>query len=164
MNTTAMIALILGIVALLGAGVAVGFALTLYARVQKMTEPHRRFLEALGQMEFPPDLTEFLAMLGTVHRRVETNERRVDSVAQALRGAVSRVGFVRFDAFENMGGMMSFALALTDDHANGVVLTGIHSRNSFDTYCRRVLAGTPEVEISGEEQRALSEALQGWTP
>jgi hypothetical protein len=158
------VAMVLAGVALVVAGGAVGFAVALYGKATRMAEPHRRFLESLGKMEFPEDLTQFLETLGTVHRRVEDNQRRVDEVIEALRGAITRVGLVRFDAFENMGGMMSFALALVDDRANGVVLTGIHSRNSFDTYCRRVVGGAPEVEVSAEEQQALGEALRGWSP
>lgn len=160
---SATTAMVLSCIALIVAGVAAGFAVRLYTKVAQMTEPHRRFLESLGKMEFPEDLTQFLEMLGTVHRRVEDNQRRVDEVLEAMKGTISRVGLVRFDAFENMGGLMSFALALVDDRANGVVLTGIHSRNSFDTYCRRVQAGVPEVEVSTEEQQALADALRGWS-
>ncbi len=162
--TSATPALVLSCVALVAAGVAAAFAVRLYGKAAQMAEPHRRFLESLGKMDFPEDLTQFLEMLGTVHKRVEDNQRRVDGVIEAMKGNISRVGLIRFDAFENMGGMMSFALALLDDRANGVVLTGIHSRNSFDTYCRRIQGGTPEVEVSTEEQQALAEALRGWSP
>lgn len=158
------IAIVLSALALVAAAVCATLTVNLHGKASRMAEPHRRFLEALGEVEFPADLTEFLSMLGTVHRRVQANEARVDGLANDLRGAITRVGLVRFDAFENMGGQMSFSFALTDDHANGLILTGIHSRSSFDSYCRRVVAGQPEVEISKEEHQALKEALSGWAP
>ena len=138
---------------------AVAVAVRLYARVVHLSEAHRRFLAALGQVEFPEDLTRYLEILGTVHVRTEETSRRVDRLAETLRSAVSRIGCVRFDAFDHMGGMMSFSVALLDHRGNGVLITGLHGRDSFDGYCRRIAEGHPPHELMPEESEALAEAL-----
>jgi len=151
--------LVLAVVAAVLAAFAVGFSALSYARVLKLAEPHRRFLAALGEIEFPEDLTRYLELLGTVHRRVEDNQQRVDQLAEALLGTISGVGLVKFDAFDHMGGMMSFSLALVDYRGNGVLFTGLHGRDSFDAYCRRVQGGRPEHDVMPEELEALEQAL-----
>ncbi len=158
-TTTAMV---LAILAAVLSAAALAVSLALYLKASRMAEPHKRFLAALGQMDFPEDLTGFLEALGTVHHRLQDTQRALEQTIEAVRGSIARVGLVRFDAFEEMAGLLSFSLALLDHRANGVLLTGLHRRQSYDAYCRRVIGGTVEHEILPEEREALDEALRGW--
>lgn len=98
-------------------------------------------------------------------RRVEAIDRRVDGVvatqedaAKLARFAIQKFGIVRYDAFEDMGGRMSFSAALLDDHGDGVVLTSINGRTETRTYAKEVRGLTSEFNLSDEEQRAIAEA------
>jgi hypothetical protein len=71
------------------------------------------------------------------------------------------LGLVRFDAFDDTAGGQSFALALLDDRADGVVLSSLHSRQATRIYVKRIVAGQSDLPLSGEEARALQEAWQG---
>jgi DNA-binding transcriptional regulator YiaG len=76
--------------------------------------------------------------------------------------AISRIGLVRFDAFEDAGGVQSFALALVDDDGDGLVLTSLHSRTTTRLYLKAVRRGVADAPLSVEEVRALRDA--GITP
>jgi hypothetical protein len=76
----------------------------------------------------------------------------------ALRQTLRRVGLYRYDAFANVGGMQSFSLALLDEGTNGVVLTGLYSRQDVRIYAKPIVKGRSEVTLTPEEQRAISEA------
>lgn len=76
--------------------------------------------------------------------------------------AVSRIGLVRFDAFEDTGGAQSFALALVDDDGDGIVLTSLHSRPTTRVYVKAIRRGVADAPLSAEEARALQDA--GITP
>lgn len=98
-------------------------------------------------------------------RRVEAIDRRVDGVvatqedaAKLGRFAIQKFGIVRYDAFEDMGGRMSFSAALLDDHGDGLVLTSINGRTETRTYAKEVRGLSSEYNLSDEEQRAISEA------
>lgn len=98
-------------------------------------------------------------------RKVEAIDRRVDGVvetqedaAKLARFAIQKFGIVRYDAFEDMGGRMSFSAALLDDHGDGLVLTSINGRTETRTYAKEVRGLTSEYNLSDEEQRAISEA------
>jgi len=78
-----------------------------------------------------------------------------DSVARA----VQRVGIVRFDAFEDLGGMLSFAVAMLDQQGSGVVLSSINGRNETRIYAKPVEHGGSRINLSGEEEEAIRRAL-----
>jgi hypothetical protein len=76
--------------------------------------------------------------------------------------AISRIGLIRFDAFDDTGGAQSFALALVDDDGDGIVLTSLHSRPTTRVYVKAIRRGVADAPLSNEETRALQDA--GITP
>ena len=65
---------------------------------------------------------------------------------------------VRYDAFGDMGGHLSWSLALLDDGGHGVVLTSIHGRSEARTYAKNVSGWTSEQQLSPEEEEAIANA------
>lgn len=74
--------------------------------------------------------------------------------AQALR----HVAVIRYDAFTDAGGQLSWSLALLDDSGSGVVLTTIQGRNESRTYAKNVAGWSSETQLSPEEDDAISHA------
>jgi hypothetical protein len=72
--------------------------------------------------------------------------------------ALSHIGLVRFDAFEDTGGAQSFALALIDDDGDGIVLTSLHARQSTRLFVKGVRRGVSDLPLSSEEERAMRNA------
>jgi hypothetical protein len=83
-----------------------------------------------------------------------------DKKQQALiEGAVRRVGLLRYDAFEDVGGRLSFSCALLDEHGSGVVLTSINGRQETRVYAKPVNGGASSHNLSMEEEEAIRRAL-----
>ena len=74
--------------------------------------------------------------------------------------AYQKTGIRKYNAFEGMGGMASFAIALLDLENNGIILNVIHSRNSCYTYLKEIREGECEVALSAEEKAALMQATR----
>jgi hypothetical protein len=91
-------------------------------------------------------------------RRVERSLRMAEGNADGIRSCLQRVGVVRFDAFADSGGEQSFVVALMDAGGNGVLLTGIHSRQDFRVYAKPVISGDSPVALTAEERRAIATA------
>jgi hypothetical protein len=72
--------------------------------------------------------------------------------------ALRHLAVVRYDAFGDMGGHLSWSLALLDDAGNGVVLTSIHGRSDARSYAKSVSSWTCEQQLSPEEEEAISHA------
>lgn len=81
------------------------------------------------------------------------------ALQDAVARAVQRVGIVRFDAFEDLGGMLSFAVAMLDKEGSGVVLSSINGRNETRIYAKPVEHGGSRINLSGEEEEAIRRAL-----
>ena len=93
------------------------------------------------------------AELSSVEGRM--HDLRVD-VADALR----HVAVVRYDAFRDMGGRMSFSAALLDDAGDGLVITAIHGRAETRSYAKGVKGGTSDQQLSPEERQAIAFATR----
>jgi hypothetical protein len=78
-------------------------------------------------------------------------------LAQALR----HVAVVRYDAFGDMGGRLSFSAAVVDDSGDGLVFSSIHARGESRTYAKGVVGGGSDVVLTPEEQQALASARTG---
>jgi hypothetical protein len=78
---------------------------------------------------------------------------------EAVGAAVQRVGLVRFDAFEDMGGQLSFAAAMLDAEGTGIVFSSINGRVETRIYAKPVEHGTSRYNLSNEEEEAIRRAL-----
>ncbi len=101
-------------------------------------EQHRRLAGLGGQ------LATLRAELGSIR----------SDVAQSLRN----VAVVRYDAFGDMGGRLSFSCAVVDDAGDGLVISSIHGRGESRTYAKGIVGGASEITLTPEEQQALSAA------
>lgn len=72
--------------------------------------------------------------------------------------SVQGVKVVRFDPFRGAGGQQSFATALLNEQGDGVVVSGIHSRDGVRVYAKEVKSFLSERELSDEERSAIAEA------
>ena len=83
----------------------------------------------------------------------------IEATRRDVTDALRHVSVVRYDAFGDMGGRLSFTVALLDDAADGVVLTSIHGRSESRTYAKGVKSGASEQTLSPEEQQAIDLAM-----
>src|SRR3990172_1458022 len=100
--------------------------------------------------------TKSIKRLEAAVRSLYATDQRQDVMIQ---GAVRHVGLLRYDAFEDVGGRLSFSCALLDDRGDGVVLTSINGRQDTRVYSKPVLGGRSSYNLSAEEEEAIRQAL-----
>lgn len=93
--------------------------------------------------------------------RLERLETDLGQVRGDLAQALRHVAVVRYDAFGDMGGRMSFSAAIVDDVGDGMVLSSIHARGESRTYAKGIVGGDAEVVLTPEERQALDAARTG---
>lgn len=81
------------------------------------------------------------------------------AIKDLLGVALTKVAVVRFSAFEDMGGDLSYAVAMLDSHNNGLVMSGIFAREDSRSYVKPIIDGTSSYILTGEEEQALKEAM-----
>ena len=97
-----------------------------------------------------------IARLESAVRSLVGTDRRQQGL---IEGAVRHVGLVRYDAFEDVGGRLSFSCALLDDHGTGVVVTSINGRQDTRVYAKPIAEGQSSYNLSVEEEEAIRQAL-----
>lgn|GEM_PF-754023 len=80
---------------------------------------------------------------------------RIDALEANTARSLQRVGFVRFNAFPDVGSELSYALAVVDRGGNGFLVSSIYSREEVRTYAKAVRNFTADKDLSDEERRAL---------
>jgi hypothetical protein len=91
-------------------------------------------------------------------RRLEHLSGRADRLDEQAAKYLQRVGLVRYDAFRELGGHLSFSVALLDARRHGLVLSVLNDRDGARAYAKPVADGRSTFVLSEEEQRAISEA------
>ena len=89
---------------------------------------------------------------------VEGLGARVVELEKKMLTSKRFVGLVRYDAFDDVGGNQSFALAVYDDNGNGAVINSLIGRTDCRVYCKTLVGGRSDRDLSQEEQRAMREA------
>ncbi len=93
-------------------------------------------------------------------KRIEKeNKRQMEELAQSFILAYQKIGIIKYDAFQEMGGKLSFALALLNKSNNGFVLNSMHSREGCYTYIKEIIDGKSYIKLSEEEKKAVDTAV-----
>jgi hypothetical protein len=82
-------------------------------------------------------------------------ETTVAQIKETGRGAVQKVGLIRFNPFADSGGNLSFCLALLNDRLDGVVITSIHGRQQNRIYAKNIQGGKHDGGLTEEEMAAI---------
>jgi hypothetical protein len=126
----------------------------------------RRLRKAFAVLDGPHGSEGVLDVLnrGTAETRalrseVNSAKGELDVARRELADALRHVSVVRYDAFGDMGGRMSFTVALLDDSGDGLVITSINGRTESRAYAKGVKQGSSDQTLSPEETEAIALAL-----
>jgi Protein of unknown function (DUF4446) len=160
-----------GIVAVAGCAVALAalaVASVALVRLRRLRADQRVLLNGAGAEDLvehaariEQEFRSLHAYVGDVAARLDG---RVGTAEDRLDQAIAFRGLVRFDAYNEMSGQQSVAIALLDAEQSGLVLSSIHHRDQARLYVKHVVRGEPEYPLSPEEIEAVRVALAAEPP
>ncbi len=83
------------------------------------------------------------------------NEKNIEEILKTLRHTYQKIGLVKYDAFREMGGKLSFSLAMLDEKDDGFIINAMHTREGCYTYIKEIINGNSIITLSEEENEAL---------
>ncbi|HVQ89240.1 MAG TPA: DUF4446 family protein [Actinomycetes bacterium] len=156
-NVVAWIALGAAFVAV----IALIFALINGLRLRRMRAQYELLQGDDGKESFVTAVSRKAVEVEKLRDDVERTRSRVESLRLDLADAIRHVAVVRYDAFNDMGGRMSFSAALLDDAGDGLVISSINGRTETRTYAKGVKGGASDALLSPEEEQVIGYAQRG---
>ena len=146
----------------LGAVVAVGLVVVilLYMRIRRTENECALLLTGNQGKNFVEIVNDNIDRVEALNVEVEELSESYGAVLRRMAGAMQHVGVVRFDAFRDLGGLLSFAVAMLDDRGNGIVISSIYGRSESRTYTKPIVERNSSYELSPEEREAIRLAMQ----
>ncbi|MCI8717477.1 MAG: DUF4446 family protein [Lachnospiraceae bacterium] len=134
--------------------------IVLNIKLGKLSEKYEEFMKG-KDMESMEELV--MKRFGEMDKMLEDtnkNLKDIEMLFENMKSVVQKIGIVKYDAFNEMGGKLSFALAMLDGKNTGFVLNAMHSREGCYTYIKEIIKGESYIPLGAEEKKALEQAMQ----
>lgn len=143
--------------------IAVCFLLLLLFRIKEKVLYLERKYSKLLQGEKVSNMESIIlkrfAEIDMLKKSTRSVADSLNAISHMCEASLQKIGVVKYDAFDDVGGNLSHALAMLDRNNNGVIINVIHSTDRCLTYAKEVIGGQVYSVLSEEEQEALNKAL-----
>lgn len=140
-------------------GVVLVWLATIEFRLMRLTRTLRYLFTGRNGADLEQVLREYMERMDRTDETIKQFNERAGAIERLAPYNVSHLGVVRFNPFADKGGDQSFAVAFLDDHHDGVVFSGLHSRSDVRVYAKPIVGGTSTYPLTNEESEAINRAL-----
>lgn len=128
-------------------------------KMRKLFRIYNRFMKGKDMESMEDVIMSQFDRMETLEQSVEENTGNIKKMEDNLQKAYQKVGLVKYDAFREMSGSLSYSFALLDQKDNGVVISSMYSREGCYSYAKEVIHGESAINLSEEEKEALKKAI-----
>lgn len=136
------------------------FIIVLIVQLNKLKKQYIKFMTGKDAKTLEESVEKIFEDNQYLKILAEENKKHIRKINKELEYPINKVGIVRYNAFEQMGGFLSFALALVNERQNGFIINTVHSIEGSYVYLKDIQSGLCENELSKEEKEALAKALK----
>lgn len=124
-------------------------------QMNQLKKRYKIFMSGKNARNLEKTLIERLDQVDALMKENAENKKAIQNILSKMKFTFQKVGLVKYDAFHEMGGKLSFSLALLNEANDGFVLNAVHSREGCYTYVKDIIAGNSVILLSPEEKEAL---------
>ena len=128
-------------------------------KISKLNKRCNSFMKGKAGKSLEQDIVRLYEDNQLLKDGMNENKRNIRSISKQLTKAFQKIGIVRYNAFQTMGGNLSYSLALLDENDDGFILNTIHSTEGCYSYTKDIVNGTCNITLSPEEQKAITMAM-----
>lgn len=129
------------------------------AKITNLRKRMKKFMKGKDARSLEKDIIGLYEDNKFLKNMTEINKKDIRNLNKRFAKAFQKIGIVKYDAYQQMGGLLSFSLALLDEDNNGLILNSVHSTEGCYTYTKEVVNGECKLELSNEEKVALDQAM-----
>lgn len=127
-------------------------------QTSKLRKKYQSFMSGKNAKSLEDTLITRLNQVDQLLEANAANEKSIEKLFCQMKHTFQKVGLVKYDAFNEMGGKLSFSLALLNESDDGFVMNAVHSREGCYTYIKEIVGGNSIIVLAEEEQEALNMA------
>lgn len=128
-------------------------------KLSKLSKRYKKFMLGKNAKSLEKEIEGIFEDNKFIKTSTEKNRKDIQSLYRKLEGTFQKVGIVKYDAFNQVGGQLSFSLALLDENDNGFILNSVHSTDGCYSYTKEIKKGICEIALGDEEKNALDIAM-----
>lgn len=133
--------------------------IVLFKSIRILQRKYRKFMKGADNKNIEQLLTDIIDKVDIVNKDNEDIKSHLSMLNDKYDACIQKIAIVRYKAFEDVGGDLSYSVALLDYNNSGVLLTGIYGRNESTSYAKPIDKGISRYDLSEEEQQVLNDAI-----
>lgn len=128
-------------------------------KITKLMKRYEKFMKGKNAENLADAIEENFQQMDKLTLSHQRTELRVEEALHGITTTFHKLGIVKYDAFKEMGGNLSFALCILDDTNTGFILNTMHGRDSSYSYIKEIIKGEAYATLGEEEKEALDKAI-----
>ena len=128
-------------------------------KIKRLMNRYESFMNGKDAENLADAIEENFKQMNEIQKDYEETKGDIEETLQELKSTFHKMGIVKYDAFKEMGGNLSFTLCLLDDMNTGFILNTMHGRDSSYTYIKEIIKGEAYATLGEEEKEALEKAI-----
>ena len=128
-------------------------------QMHKLKKGYRVFMGGKNAKNLEDTLIKRLDQVDQLLSANDKNAKNIDLLFSDMKKTYQKMGLTKYDAFHEMGGKLSFSLAMLDVKNNGFIINAMHTREGCYTYIKEIIDGNSIIVLSDEEKEALNRAM-----
>ena len=119
-------------------------------KVGKLKKRYEAFMQGSDAQSMESQIAGLFQDIDTLKKDTKDNGKEIRHIYKRLETVFQKIGIVKYDAFKQMGGQLSYSLALLDEGNNGFIINSVHSTDGCYSYTKEIKKGECEISL-GEE-------------
>lgn len=129
-------------------------------KTSKLKKKYKKFMADTDAQSLEDKILERLEQIDGLIESNSDNKEKINKIEGMMGVTFQKIGLIKYDAFDEMGGKLSFSLALLNQKNDGFIINAMHSREGCYTYIKEIIAGKSIIVLGTEEKEALEMALK----
>lgn len=134
--------------------------IVLIVKYSKLKKRYDKFMQGKNASSLEEDIHGVFEDMKLLKNSADKNKKDIRILYKNMERSFQRLGIVKYDAFNQMGGQLSFSLALLDENNDGFILNSVHSSEGCYTYTKEIRDGASQISLGAEEEQALNAAMR----
>ena len=133
--------------------------IVLLVKYSNIKKRYDKFMKGKNASSLEDDMHGVFEDMKLLKTNTDRNKKDIRILYKNMEKTFQKLGIVKYDAFNQMGGQLSFSLALLDENNDGFIINSVHSSEGCYSYTKEIKNGTSPISLGAEEEQALNIAM-----